>query len=43
MELPGELDHPSFLTAVGTGVGYLVILTVMTALLFGLPFLFFWL
>lgn len=41
MDLPGNFDHPSFLAAFGTGFGYLVILGVMTALLFGLPYLFF--
>lgn len=32
-------DHPSWLTAVGTGAGYLLILTIMTVVLFGLPWL----
>jgi len=41
MELPGDLDHPSFTTAVGTISGYLLILTVMTVILFGLPYAFF--
>lgn len=41
MDLPGEFDHPSWLTAFGTVSGYLAILTVMTLLLFGIPYLFF--
>lgn len=38
MELPGQFDHPSFVTAIGTVTGYLLILLVMTVLLFGIPF-----
>jgi hypothetical protein len=38
MALPAQFDHPSWLTAVSTVVGYLVILTVMTLLLFGVPY-----
>jgi len=30
-------DHPSWVTAVATVAGYLVILAVMTVVLFGLP------
>lgn len=41
MALPAQFDHPSWLTAVSTVIGYLIILTVMTALLFGVPYLFF--
>jgi hypothetical protein len=41
MALPAQFDHPSWLTAVSTVVGYLVILTVMTILLFGVPYAFF--
>ncbi|MFC6836343.1 hypothetical protein [Halomarina ordinaria] len=31
-------DHPSFRTAAGTAVGYLLVLAVMTLLLFGIPY-----
>jgi len=41
MELPAPFDHPAFSTAVGTVVGYGVILAVMTTLLFLVPFFFF--
>lgn len=40
-KLPGEFDHPSWLTAVGTFVGYGVILVVMTVVLFLIPYLIF--
>lgn len=33
-----DLDHPSFRTALGTGVGYLLILALMTLLLFLVPY-----
>jgi hypothetical protein len=36
-----EFDHPAWLTAFGTGVGYAIILVAMTAVLFGLPYLLF--
>ncbi len=36
-----EYDHPAWRTAIGTGVGYGLILVAMTALLFGLPYLLF--
>jgi hypothetical protein len=36
-----DFDHPSWLTAAGTGAGYLLILVVMTAVLFLLPWLVF--
>ncbi|MHC3437227.1 hypothetical protein ACYJ1Y_03795 [Natrialbaceae archaeon A-gly3] len=36
-----QFDHPSWLTAVGTGVGYLLILAVMTVLLFIVPWVLF--
>lgn len=32
-----EFDHPAWLTAAGTGVGYLLILTLLTVLLFLVP------
>lgn len=32
-----EFDHPAWLTAVGTGVGYLLILVLLTVLLFLIP------
>jgi len=41
MELLREFDHPSFFAAVATVSGYLLILAVMTALLFVVPFLIF--
>ncbi len=37
----GQFDHPSWMTIVGTGVGYLLILVVMTVLLFLIPWLLF--
>ena len=36
-----EFEHPSWLTAAGTGVGYLLILALMTVLLFIVPWLLF--
>jgi len=36
-----EFDHPAWITAVGTGVGYLLILAVLTVALFVLPWLVF--
>ncbi|ELY94927.1 hypothetical protein C482_17678 [Natrialba chahannaoensis JCM 10990] len=36
-----EFNHPSWLTAVGTGIGYLLILAVMTVALFIVPWLIF--
>jgi len=41
MALPGQFDHPSFVTAVGTVTGYLLILAVMTLLIFLVPYAFF--
>jgi len=38
MNLPADFDHPSYLTALGTFVGYGVILLVMFALLFLIPY-----
>ncbi|WP_175507176.1 hypothetical protein [Halostagnicola kamekurae] len=32
-----EFDHPAWLTAAGTGVGYLLILVLLTILLFLVP------
>jgi hypothetical protein len=40
-EVLDEFDHPAWVTALGTGVGYMTILLVMTAVLFGLPYLLF--
>ncbi len=37
----GEFDHPSWITAAGTGVGYLLILAVLTIALFVVPWLVF--
>lgn len=36
-----DLRHPSWLTALGTAGGYLIILGVMTLLLFVLPYVLF--
>jgi hypothetical protein len=41
MNLPADLDHPAWLTAASTVGSYLLILVVMTALLFGVPYLLF--
>jgi len=40
-DLRDGFDHPAWLTALGTGVGYGLILVGMTLLLFGLPYLLF--
>ncbi len=37
----GEFDHPSWITAAGAGVGYLLILAVLTIALFVVPWLVF--
>ncbi|SDK26609.1 hypothetical protein [Natronorubrum texcoconense] len=36
-----EFEHPAWLTAVGTGIGYLLILAVLTVALFIVPWLLF--
>ncbi|WP_202613781.1 hypothetical protein [Halostella pelagica] len=36
-----EFNHPAWMAALGTGVGYAIILVAMTAILFGLPYLLF--
>lgn len=36
-----EFEHPAWITAAGTGVGYLLILTVLTVALFIVPYLVF--
>ncbi|ELY88750.1 hypothetical protein C483_15482 [Natrialba hulunbeirensis JCM 10989] len=36
-----EFNHPSWITAVGTGIGYLLILAVLTVALFIVPWLIF--
>ncbi|WP_440005686.1 hypothetical protein [Halomicrococcus sp. SG-WS-1] len=41
MNLPADFDHPTWLTAASTVGSYLLILAVMTALLFGVPYLLF--
>lgn len=41
MELPTELTHPAFKTGVGAIVGYGLILVVLTAVVFGIPYLIF--
>ncbi|WP_269844141.1 hypothetical protein [Halegenticoccus soli] len=41
MNLPGEFDHDAWLAAAGTGAGYVLILLVMFALLFFVPYLVF--
>lgn len=38
MSTPAEFDHPSWLTALGTLVSYLLVLAVMTLVLFGVPY-----
>ena len=40
-ESDGRFDHPSFVTALSTAVAYVLILVVMTAVLFILPYLLF--
>ncbi|QLG47395.1 hypothetical protein [Natrinema halophilum] len=37
----GEFEHPSWLTAAGTGIGYLLILAVLTLALFVVPWIVF--
>lgn len=39
--LPGEYDHPAWATGIATFLGYGVILTAMTLLLFVVPWLLF--
>jgi hypothetical protein len=41
MQVPGQFDHPAWKTAISTVVTYSIILLIMTALLFGVPYLFF--
>jgi len=41
MELPSELTHPAFFTGVGAIIGYGLILAVLTAVVFGIPYLIF--
>lgn len=41
MELPKEFTHPAFFTGVGAIIGYGIILAVLTAVVFGLPYLIF--
>jgi len=41
MELPGELEHPAFLTGVATVLGYGLMLGALTAVVFGIPYLLF--
>ncbi|MDQ2049144.1 hypothetical protein RBH26_01470 [Natronolimnohabitans sp. A-GB9] len=36
-----EFDHPSWIAAAGTGIGYLLILAVLTVALFIIPWLVF--
>lgn len=36
-----EFDHPSWVTAAGTGIGYALILAVLTLALFIVPYLVF--
>ncbi|WP_339103985.1 hypothetical protein [Haloterrigena salinisoli] len=36
-----EFDHPAWLAAAGTGIGYLAILAVLTVALFIVPYLVF--
>jgi hypothetical protein len=39
MELPGEFDHPAWVTAIGTVIGWGLVLAVVTLVLFVLPYL----
>lgn len=39
MELPTEFSHPAFFTGVGAILGYGMILLVLTAVVFGIPYL----
>lgn len=39
IDIPGGTDHPAWLTAVGVGLGYGVVLAVIFAVLFVLPYL----
>jgi len=39
--LPGGVDHPSWLTVAGTFLGYAAILVLLTVVLFVIPFLVF--
>ena len=41
MALADDFKHPAFLTGVGTIIGYSLILLVLTAVVFGIPFLIF--
>ena len=41
MNLPADFDHESWWTALGTGAGYLLILTAMFVVLFVVPYLVF--
>lgn len=41
MELPGEMEHPAVLTGVASLVGYGIMLGVLTAVVFGIPYLLF--
>jgi len=41
MDLPDELDHPAFLTGVATILGYGIMIGVLTAVVFGIPYLLF--
>lgn len=41
MDLPGQFDHPAWLTGVGVVLGYGLILAVMFLVLFVLPYLLF--
>ncbi|MBZ6496356.1 hypothetical protein [Natrinema longum] len=36
-----EFEHPSWLTAAGTGIGYVLILAVLTVAMFIVPYLVF--
>ncbi len=40
-DLTDEYDHPAWFTAIGTFLAYGVILVVMAAVLFGIPWLIF--
>lgn len=40
-DLLGEFDHPAWFTAIGTAIGYGVILVILAVLLFAVPLLIF--
>lgn len=41
MELPVDITHPAWITGLGTVISYALILAVLTAVFFLIPYLFF--